>query len=404
MKQMFVVMKETYIRQVKSWSFLFMVFGPFLFLGLGVGIGYLTDSSTDAKNQVALVTEVPAVKESLKGTDDLTLDYKDEAAAKKAIKDEKAAAYLTVDEKDGQLEATYVGDQAMKMELKSLVAAKLSQVQQGINLARANLSKEQLTALSQQVSLKEKIDEKKEGLKMVQTMVAGGLGMLLYMILIFYSSITAQEVASEKGTKIMEVVFSSIKATDYFFARMLGLFGVIFTHIFVYVIGLVAVWIFRADIPVVKDILAPNSPITQHLAESISLNTVFFIILGIFMYVVLSAFLGSTVARPEDSGKAISPLMMLVIFSFLGVTTLGSAGDAFLLKIGSYIPFISTFFMPFRTINGYATGLESWASLGIAVLFTIVGTVLIARIYASLILQTDDLGPWKTIKRALSYR
>ena len=404
MKQMFVVMKETYIRQVKSWSFLFMVFGPFLFLGLGVGIGYLTDSSTDAKNQVALVTEVPAVKESLKGTDNLTLDYKDEAAAKKAIKDEKAAAYLTVDEKDGQLEATYVGDQAMKTELKTLVAAKLSQVQQGINLARANLSKEQLTALSQQVSLKEKIDEKKEGLKMVQTMVAGGLGMLLYMILIFYSSITAQEVASEKGTKIMEVVFSSIKATDYFFARMLGLFGVIFTHIFVYVIGLVAVWIFRADIPVVKDILAPNSPITQHLAEAISLNTVFFIILGVFMYVVLSAFLGSTVARPEDSGKAISPLMMLVLFSFFGVTTLGSAGDVFLLKIGSYIPFISTFFMPFRTINGYATGLESWASLGIAVLFTIVGTVLIARIYASLILQTDDLGPWKTIKRALSYR
>lgn len=404
MKQMFVVMKETYIRQVKSWSFLFMVFGPFLFLGLGVGIGYLTDSSTDAKNQVALVTEVPAVKESLKGTDNLTLDYKDEAAAKKAIKDEKAAAYLTVDEKDGQLEATYVGDQAMKTDLKSLVAAKLSQVQQGINLARANLSKEQLTALSQQVSLKEKIDEKKEGLKMVQTMVAGGLGMLLYMILIFYSSITAQEVASEKGTKIMEVVFSSIKATDYFFARMLGLFGVIFTHIFVYVVGLVAVWIFRADIPVVKDFLAPNSPITQHLAEAISLNTVFFIILGIFMYVVLSAFLGSTVARPEDSGKAISPLMMLVIFSFLGVTTLGSAGDVFLLKIGSYIPFISTFFMPFRTINGYATGLESWSSLGIAVLFTIVGTVLIARIYASLILQTDDLGPWKTIKRALSYR
>ena len=393
MKQMFFVMKETYIRQVKSWSFLFMVFGPFLFLGLSIGIGYLTGSSTDAKNQVALVTEIPAVKESLKGTDGLTLDYTDEAAAKKAIKDEKAAAYLTVDEKDGQLEATYVGDQAMKTDLKSLVAAKLSQVQQGINMARANLSKEQLTALSQQVSLKEKIDEKKEGLKMVQTMVAGGLGMLLYMILIFYSSITAQEVASEKGTKIMEVVFSSIKATDYFFARMLGLFGVIFTHIFVYVIGLV-----------VKDILAPNSPITQHLAEAISLNTVFFIILGIFMYVVLSAFLGSTVARPEDSGKAISPLMMLVIFSFLGVTTLGSAGDVFLLKIGSYIPFFSTFFMPFRTINGYATGLESWASLGIAVLFTIVGTVLIARIYASLILQTDDLGPWKTIKRALSYR
>ena len=162
MKQMFVVMKETYIRQVKSWSFLLMVFGPFLFLGLSIGINYLTGSSTEAKNQVALVTEVPAVKESLKGTDGLTLDYKDEAAAKKAIKDEKAAAYLTVDEKDGQLEATYVGDQAMKMGLKSLVSSKLSQVQQGLNMARANLSKEQLTALSQQVSLKEKLMRKKK--------------------------------------------------------------------------------------------------------------------------------------------------------------------------------------------------------------------------------------------------
>ena len=404
MKQMLIVIKETYLRQVKSWSFFLMVLSPFLFIGLSIGLNYFVGSSTSAKSNIALITDQAPVKEGLKGTDGLTLDYKDEAAAKKAIKDEKAAAYLTVDEKDGQIEATYVGDQAMKTDLKSLVTAKLSQVQQGINLARANLSKEQLTALSQQVSLKEKIDEKKEGLKMVQTMVAGGLGMLLYMILIFYSSITAQEVASEKGTKIMEVVFSSIKATDYFFARMLGLFGVIFTHIFVYVVGLVAVWIFRADIPVVKDFLAPNSPITQHLAEAISLNTVFFIVLGIFMYVVLSAFLGSTVARPEDSGKAISPLMMLVIFSFLGVTTLGSAGDVFLLKIGSYIPFISTFFMPFRTINGYASGLESWGSFGIALAFTLLGTMIIGKIYSSLILQTDDLGLVKTVKKALSYR
>ena len=45
-----------------------------------------------------------------------------------------------------------------------------------LNVSKADLSQEQLTALSQQVSLTEKIDEKKEGLKMVQTMVAGGIG------------------------------------------------------------------------------------------------------------------------------------------------------------------------------------------------------------------------------------
>ena len=292
----------------------------------------------------------------------------------------------------------------MKPGFKAILMAKLSQVQQMLNVSKADLSQEQLAALSQQVSLIEKIDEKKEGLKMVQTVVAGGIGFLIYMILMFYSGITAQEVASEKGTKIMEVVFSSIRATHYFYARMIGLFGVICTHIGIYAVGLGGVWIFRDSIPLVKDILSPDSPITQHIGKSISLNTLFLIILGIFMYVVLSAFLGSTVARPEDTGKAISPLMMLVFFSFFGVTTLGSAGDVLLLKIGSYIPFISTFFMPFRTINGYASGLESWGSFGIALAFTLLGTMIIGKIYSSLILQTDDLGLVKTVKKALSYR
>ena len=126
---------------------------------------------------------------------------------------------------------------------------------------------------------------------MVQTMVAGGLGMLLYMILIFYSSITAQEVASEKGNQDHGVVFSSIKATDYFFARMLGLFE--FLPIFFVYDGLVAVWIFRADIPVVKDFLAqtlqlPNT--WQKQSRSIPSSSLSLI----FMYVVLSAFLDST--------------------------------------------------------------------------------------------------------------
>ena len=141
MKQMFVVMKETYIRQVKSW-----VSSSWSSVPSSFRIEHWNRLSDRffyrCKNQVALVTEVPAVKESLKGTDGLTLDYKDEAAAKKKLsRMREAAAYLTVDEKDGQLEATYVGDQAMKTDLKTLVACEIKPVQQGINMARANLNK-----------------------------------------------------------------------------------------------------------------------------------------------------------------------------------------------------------------------------------------------------------------------
>ncbi len=39
------------------------------------------------------------------------------------------------------------------------------------------------------------------------------------MILITYAGVTAQRIASVKKAKIMEVVFSSIRASHYFYAR-----------------------------------------------------------------------------------------------------------------------------------------------------------------------------------------
>ncbi|KXU16694.1 ABC transporter membrane-spanning permease - Na+ export [Streptococcus oralis] len=396
---MWVVMKETYLRHVKSWSFFFMVISPFLFLGLSVGIGYLQGSSMAKNNKIAVVTTVPSVEEGLKGTNGINFDYKDEASAQAAIKDEKIKGYLTIDQEDSVLKAVYHGETSLETGIKLAVTNKLNELQYQLNRSAANLSQEQEKRLSQTVDFTEKIDESKENKKIVQTIAAAGLGFFLYMILITYASVTAQEVASEKGTKIMEVVFSSIRASHYFYARMLALLLVILTHIGIYVVGGLAAILLFKDIPILA-----QSGILNHLGEAFSLNTLLFVLVSLFMYVVLAAFLGSMVSRPEDSGKALSPLMILIIAGFVGVTSLGAAGDNLVLKIGSYIPFISTFFMPFRAINGYASGLEAWISLAITVVFAVTATAFIGRMYASLVLQTDDLGIWKTFKRALAYK
>ncbi|MCY7081264.1 ABC transporter permease [Streptococcus oralis] len=399
MRNMWVVMKETYLRHVKSWSFFFMVISPFLFLALSVGIGFLQGSSMAKNSKIAVVTTVPSVEEGLKGTNGINFDYKDEASAQAAIKDEKIKGYLTIDQEDSVLKAVYHGETSLETGIKLAVTNKLNELQYQLNRSSANLSQEQEKRLSQTVDFTEKIDESKENKKIVQTIAAAGLGFFLYMILITYASVTAQEVASEKGTKIMEVVFSSIRASHYFYARMLALLLVILTHIGIYVVGgLVAILLFK-DLPILA-----QSGILNHLGEAFSLNTLLFVLVSLFMYVVLAAFLGSMVSRPEDSGKALSPLMILIIAGFVGVTALGAAGDNLVLKIGSYIPFISTFFMPFRAINGYASGLEAWISLAITVVFAATATAFIGRMYASLVLQTDDLGIWKTFKRALAYK
>ena len=399
MRNMWVVIKETYLRHVKSWSFFFMVISPFFFIALTGGISYLQGSSMAKNSKVAVVTTVPSVAEGLKDTNGINFDYQDEASAQAAIKDEKIKGYLTIDQEDSVIKAVYHGETSLETGIKLAVTNKLNELQYQLNRSAANLSQEQEKRLAQTVDFTEKIDESKENKKMVQTIAAAGLGFFLYMILITYASVTAQEVASEKGTKIMEVVFSSIRASHYFYARMLALLLVILTHIGIYVVGGLAAILLFKDLPILA-----QSGILNHIGEAFSLNTLLFVLVSLFMYVVLAAFLGSMVSRPEDSGKALSPLMILIIAGFVGVTSLGAAGDNLILKIGSYIPFISTFFMPFRAINGYASDLEAWISLSITVVFAVTATAFIGRMYASLVLQTDDLGIWKTFKRALAYK
>ena len=376
-----------------------MVISPFLFLGISGGIAYLQGSSMAKNDKVAVVTTVPSVAEGLKNVNGVNFDYKDEASAKEAIKDEKLKGYLTIDQEDSVLKAVYHGETSLENGIKFAVTGTLNELQNQLNRSTASLSQEQEKRLAQTIQFTEKIDEAKENKKFIQTIAAGALGFFLYMILITYAGVTAQEVASEKGTKIMEVVFSSIRASHYFYARMLALLLVILTHIGIYVVGGLAAILLFKDLPILA-----QSGILNHIGEAFSLNTLLFVLVSLFMYVVLAAFLGSMVSRPEDAGKALSPLMILILGGFFGVTALGAAGDNLILKIGSYIPFISTFFMPFRTINGYAGGVEAWISLAITVIFAVVATGFIGRMYASLVLQTDDLGPWKTFKRALSYK
>lgn len=403
MKQTLIVIKETYLRHVKSWSFVFMVISPFIFVGLSLGVGYLSSMSSSNSSRVAVVSNNAQVKEVLKDTKNLDINYKDEATAKKAVKDGDVGGYLLVSEAEGQIKATYFADTSMSSATKIEITQKLMQLQQVANISQANLSANQVKLLSRAIDFKEKIDEKKEAKKATQTIVATAIGLVLYMILLVYTSSTAQEIASEKGTKIMEVIFSSIKASEYFYGRMAGIFAVILTHVSIYVIGAVLLLAFSDQISFVKEFLDANPNLMKHLGEAISFNTIAFITLSVFMFVVLSAFLGSMITRIEDVGKAVQPVVMLIILGFLGVTALGNAGDTILLKVGSFIPFISTFFMPFRAINGYATGLEAWISFVIAFVFTLGMTVYIGRIYSGLILQTDDIGIWKSFKKALAY-
>lgn len=402
MSKIIIVMKETYLRQVKSLAFLFMVLSPFLFMGLTTLSGLAGSSGAVqslSSHRIALIAQDQSLKDQLPKSGVFTGKYKTLDQAKKALEAEEIAGYVTVDLVDRQVQARYTGDETLSFSSKSLLTQALSDYQTKLNQDQAQLSGDQIRLLARRPKLKEVVTKPFE--KMGKMGVFFALILFMYIILITYSTTTAQEIASEKGTKIMQIIFSSLPANRYFYGRMLGILAVLITHIGIYVV--VGLLLLKVGEGAIKAMLPEDLLAT--LWSSLSLTTLLFVIFGVLIYIALAALCGSIVTRVEDVNKAITPVMMLIIAAFFGAMILGQMGtDHILMKIGSFLPFFSTFFMPIREINGYASGLESWASL-LILLLSLWGLVYyIGTAYAGLVLQTDDLGLWKSFKKGISSR
>ncbi|MCR8967787.1 ABC transporter permease [Streptococcus zalophi] len=403
MKQLLLVAKESYFRQVKSWAFFFMVISPFIFIFFSSVMGYIGASTAMRGTQVAIVTEDKLIEEAFMSQLDYSNDYPDTQKAQKALDDEEIAGYLEIDTSETQLKAVYHGDNPLSVYDKGFVTQLLNSFQQTRNTLSAQLSQEQMSLLATEPQLQEDIKEGAQLENSGKQIAFLGLVMLMYIIIITYASTTAQEIANEKGTKIMEVIFSSIPADLYFYGRIIGFLGVIVTHVGIYALGGYLSFLGLSQFSGTKEMVASIQPLLSSVFEHLDWSMILFVVLGIFIYVILAALCGSLIVRVEDASKAVQPAIYLVILGFFGALSLGQQGyDHILLKIGSYIPFLSSFFMPIRLINGYATTTESIISL-IILLASVVGLIIyIGKSYSGLILQTDDLGFIKNLKRSFS--
>lgn len=409
MSKLFIVIKETYLRQIKSASFWLMIAAPFLFIGLSAGIGWVTSQvaqSSDSSRTIALVSQDEMLKHQLSTVEmeGFTTEYSDENAAKKALEEETILGYINVTLIGGQIESTYYGSEAIDIERESYVTTVLQTYQSQINISEAGLSEEQQGTIARQMSFKQEVSPSKETKRLGQYISFYALVMLMYILLLVYTSLTGQEIGVEKGTKIMEVIFSSIPAHLYFWGRILGIFATIVTHIGIYIVGGILGYQTLSRLEATKELIENNQSLIDTIIGGFSLSTILFIILGIFIYVVLSALCGSIVTRVEDINKALQPVMYLLMIAFFGSFILGQTEGNILLKIGSYIPFLSSFFMPIRYINDNALAFEVWVSLVILLVSTLGLIFYVSKSYAGLVLQTDDIGLWKSFKKGISSR
>lgn len=404
MRKLWLVTVNTYLRQVKSWSFLILVLSPFVMIGLSFGIGWISANSASSGDQIAVVSNQPALRAAyLKTTSkaDVKQSITTVAEAKQAQKTEKIQGYLVLTGGQ-QLKAVYHGSQALSSTRKAKLTTFLTNLQTQQNVAQAKLTKRQVTTLQQQPIVQQRVTSSL-GLKKTAKMASFWiLVFMVYMILTTYSSITAQEIASEKGTKIMEIIFSSTTALKYFLGKIFGVLLMIVTQLVVYILGgwasLTAAQHFSATREMYHTY---HGLINQVVGNLMSINLVFLFV-GVILYTVLAAFCGALVAKPEDSSKAGYPAVYLSMIAFFATFPFQSNADALFVRIMSYIPFFSSYFMPMRIINGTTTTLQISVSM-LILLATLLGmTWYIGRIYGGLMLQTDDGSFWKRLRRGLA--
>ena len=404
MNKLWTVTLQTYWHQVKSWSFLLLILGPFLIIGCGA-LGGASGASSDADSQIAVISSNEQVRQNFIKNNDKYVDAKIKTAesAKKAVKKEKIDGYLVFGMQKNQVKTIYHGISSIDDELKPKVKSYLQVLQSQLNLQKAQLAPHQLKALQQQPQYTEVLQKNHQDDKLVKMLSLIIVIMVVYMVLLSYSSITAQEIASEKGTKIMEIIFSSTTAAKYFLGKILGIFGVIITQLLIYIVGGWATYRWALHAKITASFMHDNQVVINKILGNLVNVNLIFLILGVIIYTILAAFSGALVAKPEDSSKAAQSTTMLSLIAFFLSSAFISNPEQIFPQVLSYVPFFSSFMMPMRVINGHVGNPEILLSLAILVISIVVLMAYISKIYQGVILQTDDTSFWKRLKRGLAY-
>ncbi|OJG64016.1 hypothetical protein RV07_GL000656 [Enterococcus malodoratus] len=405
-----IIIKDVYKKNVKSTAFLIMILAPFLLMGIFYLSQHFFGDANDI-NKIGIVSDQPAVAEQLAKTKNKDYSFKVVASDKKAqkqLEDKKIDAYLDLKMGEEQVSGKLYSKASLGTSTETQLQQILSSMQATIRANQLNLTPAQVQKVmepakfeSTKVTFEKGKMESDDGDSGTQFILSFLTTIIMFVFIISYSSIIAQEIASEKGTRIMEVLLSSMKAKTHYYGKLLGVLLVALTQLLIYGVALVFGYRQFKDMPMVKDLI--NNVSIKTLLGSSALVIIAFMLVGLFLYAVLSALCGSLVSKPEDTAKAIQPVMYLSMIGYMLGLILGTSDPTnVIIKVTSYIPFLSSYSMPLRLASNTAALSSAFVSLGILVLFTILLTVFSAQLYKSNVLVYSEGGTFSALKQSIS--
>lgn len=411
MRKFWIITKDVYWKNVKTLSFLIMILVPFIMMGISYVASTFAQQSGEI-NRIGIVADNEEISQYLTQikTDDFEFEaVASEQAGEEKLADEQLDAYMVVSTGNNAVSGELFSEDSLGQLTQVMIQQQLNGIQSMLRATSLGVTPEEVAQLSEQATFtRQKVSFDENGEMMIgedhsriQNVVSSIVSVFLLLIIMTYSQIIAQEIASEKGTRIMEVILSSTTAQKHFYGKLTGILLVALTQMGLYAI------IFGFGYTQFKDM-----EIVQMFLADVSLEMFFgpflwyvllFMILGILIYSILAALCGSLVNKAEDTAKAIVPVTYLSIGGYgLGLTLAVLDPSNIVLRITSYIPFLSSYIMPIRLANETAQNMEAWISLIILLVATLGLMFFSATMYKSNVLVYSEGGIWSSLKQSIS--
>ncbi|TYQ16897.1 UNVERIFIED_CONTAM: ABC-type Na+ efflux pump permease subunit [Acetivibrio alkalicellulosi] len=243
---------------------------------------------------------------------------------------------------------------------------------------------------------------------MMKTIAPMLFGLVLYFLLLFHGMTISKEVSTEKTSKLVETLITTVHPYALITGKVLAISSVAVIQFLSWIIaGIAGLYggnaLARSIYPEyessVVTIIEMFRDTMGETALSIPAIILAFIIfsVGFLFYCVLAGLAGCMVSRPEDAASTQSLYQFPIIISWLTCYLSSALGRENIIEVARYVPFTAPFSTPIDLIVGNIGLISGLISALILILFSIGTIVLSARIYKGMILYSGQKVNFKTI-------
>ena len=249
MRNIKTIIGREYLTRVKKKSFLLTTFlVPILFAALCILPSVIMFMAKDTGKTVAVVDQSGIVMPYLVDTD--AVDYEDHSSepadSMKAHFEDLGLDVLVVvsplDTLSKTLSVASYSPKPLSMEIKDALRSKVNDAVEDYRLAQYEISdlKQIMEDVKSDVSIAtytlDESGEEKITSSEVYMIISMILSIIIYMFIAMFTGMVMQSVIEEKASRVVEVLVSSVKATELMFGKIIGVACVALTQFFLWIV------------------------------------------------------------------------------------------------------------------------------------------------------------------------